>query len=478
MSVIFDWSNLAADRVGGRGGVPAPDVDGRLADRFSAAMSTLHVWRGEGRLGFLDLPDDSDIASEVSERVAAWVEGVDDVLILGIGGSALGAVVLRDALGGVRWNHSPELRAGRPRLHVVDNPDPDSVASLLSDLDPARTAVNVVSKSGSTAETMALHLVVRAWMSAALEQGAVDESGTPAGEVVRRRLLVTTDPELGALRPMAEREGIMALPIPPNVGGRFSVLSAVGLVPAAVVGADPREMLAGASEMRDACLGSDLRTNPAGLFATLLHALHTDHGRPIHVMMPYADRLRPLALWFQQLWAESLGKAGRGPTPLPALGAVDQHAQVQLFMEGPDDKVVVFMRAPFEREVRVTVGPDGPEGLRYLDGKGLGELLDAERRATTEALRGGGRPSATLELDRVDAHAIGALLMMLEVATVLAGALYGVDPLDQPGVEQGKLYTYGLLGREGFAAPEFPPEDASRRAGITRGSTARNRTGE
>jgi glucose-6-phosphate isomerase len=478
MSVVFDWSNLAADRVGGRGGVPATDVDGRLADRFRDAMATLRTWRDDGRLGFLDLPDEADLAAEVGERVAAWTEGAEDVLILGIGGSALGAVVLRDALGGVRWNASAALRGDRPRLHVVDNPDPDSVRSLLADLDPARTAVNVVSKSGSTAETMALYLVVRAWMMEGLGGSGIGDGIAGAAGLIRRRLLITTDPERGVLRPMAEREGIAALPIPPDVGGRFSVLSAVGLVPAAVVGSDPAMLLAGAAEMREACLSNDLRTNPAGLFATLLHALHTEHGRPIHVFMPYADRLRPLALWFQQLWAESLGKAGRGPTPLPALGAVDQHAQVQLFMEGPHDKVVVFVTAPFDAEIRVAVGQDGLDGLRYLDGRGLGELLDAERRATTEALRRGGRPSATLELASIDEHALGGLLMLLEVATVLAGALYGVDPLDQPGVEQGKLYTYGLMGREGFDAPEFPPVDTARRAGARHGGTERNRMEE
>ncbi len=460
MSVVLDWSNLATDRLDGRG-VPPADVDGPLADRFRQALRTVLGWRDDGRLGFLDLPDGVDIAHEVTARVSEWVAGVDDVLVLGIGGSALGAVVLRDALGGVRWNDSVALRRGRPRLHVADNPDPDSVRSLLADLDPARTAVNVVSKSGSTAETMALHLVVRAWM----EEGLAGGGHAAVAEAVARRLLITTDPERGSLRPMAEREGIATLPIPPDVGGRFSVLSAVGLVPAAVVGADLPALLAGAAQMRDACLVDDLRRNPAGLFATLLHALHTDQGRPIHVMMPYADRLRPLAFWFQQLWAESLGKDGRGPTPLPALGAVDQHAQVQLFMEGPHDKVVVFLTAPFAGEVTVAAGSDAPEALRYLDGRGLGELLDAERRATTEALRRGGRPSATLELSAVDERTLGSVLMLLEVATVLAGALYGVDPLDQPGVEQGKLYTYGLMGREGFDPPDFPPADPARRAG-------------
>lgn len=446
MTVVLDYANLLDGRVGG-GGVPSADLDGRLAQRFSEALATLTRWRADGRLGFLDLPDDPGIVGQVEDTVDAWASGVDDVLILGIGGSALGAVVLREALGGVRWNASDTARGGRPRLHVVDNPDPDTLGALLGDLDPTRTAVNVISKSGSTAETMAAWLVVQDWLPA----DATD------------RILFTTDPEHGTLRPLAQRDGIAALPVPPNVGGRFSVLSAVGLVPAAVLGADLRGLLAGAAEMRDLCLSDNLPSNPAGLLATLLHAADTEMGRPIHVLMPYADRLRPLALWFQQLWAESLGKDGRGPTPLPALGAVDQHAQVQLFMEGPHDKVVLFVSAPPEVDLTIPSSEDTPAAISYLGGHTLGGLLDAERRATTEALRTAGRPSATLELAAVDARSLGAILMLLEVATVLGGGLWGVDPMDQPGVEQGKVYTYGLMGREGFEAPAIPEADPDRR---------------
>ncbi|MDT8369261.1 MAG: glucose-6-phosphate isomerase [Longimicrobiales bacterium] len=453
MPLVLDYANLTTERLEGVG-IPPDVLHHEIADDFRRALATLRAWREEGRLGFLDLPDTPGLADSVRRTVEPWLDEVDDLLIVGIGGSALGAVVLRDALGGVRWNVSARVRAGRPRLHLLDNPDPDSVAGLLADLDPARTAVNVVSKSGSTAETMALHLCVRGWLEEALDP-----------ETVRRRLLFTTDPKGGVLRAMAEREGIATLPIPANLGGRFSVLSAVGLVPAAAIGADLDALLAGAARMRTRALADDLRGNPAGLFATLLHTLHVDHGRPIHVLMPYSDRLRSLALWFQQLWAESLGKEGRGPTPLPALGAVDQHAQVQLFMEGPDDKVILFVAADPDADVEVPVPPGAPAELACFRGVTLGRLLDAERRATTEALRLSGRPSATLEVGRIDAGALGELFMMLEVATVLAGALYDVDPLDQPGVEAGKRFTWGLLGRDSFVPPEIPPADPALRTG-------------
>jgi len=212
--------------------------------------------------------------------------------------------------------------------------------------------------------------------------------------------------------------------------------------------------------MEARCRGGELAGNPAGLLAVLLHAAHADHDAPIHVLMPYGDPLRTLGLWFQQLWAESLGKEdgdgrGVGPTPLAAVGATDQHSILQLLMEGPADKVVCFVGVrdrPVDRRIP-ELHPE-IEALGYLGGHDLGHLLDAERRATAEALRRRGRMSLTLELERLDARCLGQLLLLLEQATVYAGALYGVNPLDQPGVELGKRLTYGLLGREGYEAPD------------------------
>jgi glucose-6-phosphate isomerase len=219
--------------------------------------------------------------------------------------------------------------------------------------------------------------------------------------------------------------------------------------------------------MEQRCRTNNLGENPAGLLATILHTAHTESGRSIHVFMPYGDRLRTLGLWFQQLWAESLGKArdraGRtvhlGPTPIAAIGAVDQHSLLQLLMEGPQDKVVCFLRVE-EREDRVEIPKSHPElgAFSYLGGHTLHELLETERKATSEALRQAGRPSLTLSLERLDAHGLGGLLMLLQIATAYAGELYGVDPFDQPGVELGKVLTYGMLGREGY--PLSPHEDA------------------
>jgi glucose-6-phosphate isomerase len=275
----------------------------------------------------------------------------------------------------------------------------------------------------------------------------------------RGHLLFTTDPEKGVLRRLAGEEEIATLPIPPSVGGRFSVLSAVGLLPAALVGIEIRELLAGAAEMVKRCETDELSENPAALFAALQYLADTEAGAPLQVMMPYSDRLADVADWFRQLWAESLGKqktrSGEdvfvGPTPVRALGATDQHSQVQLYMEGPFDKTITFLAARDGGEdVQIpAIYGEVPE-LGYLGGRTLGELLQTEMHATEAALAQRGRMNMTIELPAVDARSIGGLFMMLQIATVYAGAFYGVDPLDQPGVELGKELTYGIMGREGF----------------------------
>ena len=455
---VLDYGNMLSPRLGGRGFDPG-DLTGRLSDRFRSAWGVVEKRRGAGEMGFFDLPYATDTIARVRELADGFGQWFDNVVVIGIGGSGLGAVMLREGLLGPGWNErTAEGRDYFPELHVLDNPDGDTVSALLSRLDLRRTLFNVISKSGSTPETMALYLVIKARLREVVDQ-----------EKVHGHFLFTTDPERGALRRIAAAEAVPTLPIPPNVGGRFSVLSPVGLLPAAVCGVDLEQLMAGAAAMEQRCRSDRLEENPAGVLATLLHAADQEHGAHIHVLMPYVDRLRALGWWFQQLWAESLGKTlpGNGgprevgPTPLPAVGAVDQHSQVQLFMDGPRDKVVLFVSLQDAGEpVPIPTLHAEIDELAYLGGHTLGELLDAERRATTEALRQRGRPSMTIEVPRVDARNVGALVMLFEAATVYAGALYGVDPLDQPGVELGKKLTYGLLGRVGHQALEFAPEDA------------------
>jgi glucose-6-phosphate isomerase len=341
---------------------------------------------------------------------------------------------------------------------VVDNVDPSTVADVLRRTDPRRALVNVISKSGGTAETMAQYLVVRQWLEGALGQAAT------------RHLVFTTDPRRGALRELADREGIAALEIPPDVGGRFSVLSPVGLLPAALVGIDIEALLAGARRAIDRAEHQDLLHNPAALWAALHWAADTALGARLHVLMPYTDRLRELAEWFRQLWAESLGKAKNrdghevnvGPTPLAAIGPTDQHSQVQLFMEGPFDKVVTFVSVNrFPEDLTIPAREGLPADLAYLGGHSLAELLHAEYQATAAALARKGRMSCSLHLPDLSPSVVGEVLMFFQLATGYAGVWYGVDPFDQPGVELGKRLTYAAMGRPGFAAEPMalPPGD-------------------
>jgi glucose-6-phosphate isomerase len=457
MALSIDFSNMFLP------GAVSDDDWSAGAARFADAHAAVMARHARGELGFIDLPDDAALLAQTTRYVDAAAGKWKDVVVLGIGGSALGPIALRTALRPYGWNSlKREARNGRPRLHVLDNVDPDTIASALQGLDLDTTLFVVTSKSGGTAETMAQYLIVR---------GALDER---FGKRAKDHLVFITDPAKGSLRPIAQREGVAALDIPPNVGGRFSVLTPVGLLPAALIGVDVGEMMAGASHMRRRCAGAALGENPAGVFAVLQWLAHERHGKGIHVLMPYSDPLRDFAAWFVQLWAESLGKirpdgAHVGPTPLAALGATDQHSQVQLFMEGPADKTVTFV-AVAGRESRSPIPKLYPDvaDLAYLGGHALGALLDVERRATAGALARRGRPNMTIELDAVDAWHVGALIYLLELATAYAGELYGVNAFDQPGVELGKQFTYAMLGRPGSEGARaewdlLPKPDARRR---------------
>jgi len=453
-TITLDPTNLLDEGIGEEG-IDRARMTGDLAARFRVAHASAEARRTSGEVGFYSLPYALDAMEGVREVADSFGQWFESLVVVGIGGSSLGARAIADALLGPFWNErSPEEREHFPRLYFLENVDPDTTKALLRRLDLRKTLFNIVSKSGSTAETMAQYLVIEEAL-----QGALDDATLPG------HLLFTTDPSLGALRKLAGERGIPALEVPPAVGGRFSVLSAVGLLPAGVVGVDIAALLEGAAEMDRRCRTDTLTENPAGLFATLLHTAHVEAGRGIHVFMPYGDRLRTLGLWFQQLWAESLGKtrdrAGRevhvGPTPIAALGAVDQHSLLQLLMEGPSDKLVCFLRVEeCEDPVRIPTSHRDSSAFSYLGGHTLHELLETERRATSEALRRAGRPSLTVSLERLDAHGLGGLFMLFQIATAYAGELYGVDPFDQPGVELGKVLTYGMLGREGY--PLSPPE--------------------
>lgn len=438
MAVRLDFDHMMAPQIP----TGPDDAEWRaLRARFGAVHEVVTAAAAAGRYGFLQLEAQSAEHDRVRAFAAASRGRYEDVVVLGIGGSALGAIALRTALG--------HVFAGA-RLHVLDNVDPAPVSALLASLSLGHTLFCVVSKSGTTVETLAQYSLVRSAIARDHRQP-------------RKHMVFITDPVEGPLREAATKEKIDAFEIPPNVGGRFSVLTPVGMFPAAIAGYDTSAILAGAREMRERCSTPDLAANPAGVFAMLQWRAHQKAGQGIHVMMPYADALRDIAPWFVQLWAESLGKvdddgAHVGPTPLAARGATDQHSQLQLYMQGPADKTVTFL---VERDHGADMAFPDPAtmapAVSYLKGRTLGELLDAEQRATTDALASVGRPSMTIELGASDAYHVGALLMLLMKATIYAGALYRVNPLDQPGVELGKKLAREALvtGRRTGAEPRW-----------------------
>ncbi|MGQ0813127.1 MAG: glucose-6-phosphate isomerase [Gemmatimonadota bacterium] len=452
--VLLDYGNMLTPRLNGRGLDP-----GILADNdFAALHAGVERARAAGAIGFMKLPYERSVLAEILPFAERIGQAFDTVVVLGIGGSALGTLALQHALLEPHWNElDDEARAYFPRLYVLDNVDPATIGPFLDRLDLRRTLVNVVSKSGATAETMAQFLVIREKLQAVLEDDGY-----------RGHLIFTTDPNQGVLRAIATAENIAALPVPPDVGGRFSVLTAVGLLPAALVGIDIVALLDGAAAMAERCRSATLKDNPAAVFAYLQYRAHTVLHAPMHVMMAYSDRLYYVADWFRQLWAESLGKRHSrqgeevfsGPTPIKALGATDQHSQVQLYMEGPFDKTITFLAVrELGNDVTIPRFYADNEALAYLGGHTLGELLNAERLATRHALASSGRMNMTIELPSITAHTMGQSFMMLQLATVYAGALYDVDPFDQPGVELGKELTYGLMGRKGYSAPGMPQPD-------------------
>jgi glucose-6-phosphate isomerase len=447
------YGRMLSDQLDGQHGVARSKL-AELAHRYPQIIAEVETRRTQGEYGFLGLGQQTETVNGIRRFAEGVGQAYDHVLVLGIGGSALGTKALVNALRPPAWNElDDEAREYFPRITVLENIDPTSIGAALRRIDPRRALVNVISKSGGTAETLAQYLVVRSWLDQALGPDAA-----------ARHLVFTTDPTKGPLRELASREGIASLEVPPDVGGRFSVLTPVGLLPAALVGIDVDALVRGARLAVEESTNPDLLHNPTALYSGLLWAADLWLGARIHVLMPYSDRLRDFAAWFVQLWAESLGKRvdrrGQpifsGPTPLSAVGATDQHSQVQLFMEGPFDKVITFIRiAEPAEEVWIPHRPDLPEELAYLQGHSLGELLLAEQAATSAALARMGRMNLTIELPTLDAESIGRLIMFFQIATGLAGGWYGVNPFDQPGVELGKRLTFAAMGRPGYQ-PEAP----------------------
>ena len=447
--IKLNYRNADAKVVGNDNGL---DIQGEFTayqDKISEIIKNLNQCKDKPNqwLQWMNLGYNEETLWYVKEY-AAMVKGrFENVLVLGIGGSALDGMAMTEALLKPYWNLlSEEQRDGMPRIFFLDNIDPDTMTGLLDFLDLSKTLVNVITKSGSTAETMSQFMIVK------------DRLEKELGDNYRYNIVATTDKRTGILRQIAEQEGYKTFVVPDDVGGRFSVFSAVGLLPMALVGIDIDAVVNGIKDMDLALKNTDIKENIAAQNALIHYLMDTKKGKNMSVMMPYSSRLKYVSDWYVQLWAESLGKnkdnegndVHVGPTPIKALGATDQHSQIQLYNEGPNNKIINFIRVENFDNILEIPNIFEYTGINYLAGKTVNRLMNAEADSTRVALADYERPTVTISIPKVDAYNLGQLLYMFEVQTAIAGALYNINTFNQPGVEQAKNYTYALMGRAGY----------------------------
>lgn len=428
-------------------GLKEEDIQRNL-DKIAAASRAMVDKRTAGQMDWRDLPyGQEEVVKEITEYVDQMKDQIDAFVVLGIGGSALGPMAVQQAINHPYYNElSKEKRNGYPKLYVVDNIDPERLPALFDILDIKKTLFNVITKSGSTSETMSQFMIIK------------DKLEKEIGVEAKNHIVCTTDKENGNLIKIAREENYKTFIIPSGVGGRFSELTPVGLLPAAFCGIDIEEMLAGAAWMDHLCKEEDIFKNPGHMYG-LLHYLAMEKGKNISVMMPYADSLKYISDWYAQLWAESLGKKydldGNevyvGQTPVKALGATDQHSQVQLYAEGPFDKVIVFIGVDQYRDtIHIPKLYEDIPSLGFLGGTTHNQLIQTEQMATEYALMKAKKMNMTITLPSVNEFTIGQLLYLFEVATGFTGELMNINAFDQPGVEEGKDATYALFGRPGY----------------------------
>ncbi len=444
----LDYTNVLESSIGADNGIPKNAFD-KAAKASKQIVDAVRAAHDKGALGFGRLPFDDKATKQATEFARS--HDYPTIIVIGIGGSALGPAALDAALG--------RPHSGK-RLIVLDNIDPDFIHDSLDAIDPKTAIVNVIAKSGVTAETMATYGVVRRWM--------IDHIG---GTKTRERFVVTTDPAKGDLLAIARHEGFPVFTIPPNVGGRFSVLSPVGALPAALLGFDVEALMEGARQAYEQAQ-KPFFENPALVTAFIQFALERERAKRILVLFPYSQGLWKFALWFKQLWGESLGKKldrrGRevyyGQTPTAALGVTDQHSQLQLFIEGPNDKSFIFWNVKrFKNSLPIEHPYLDLDSMAYLNGKALADLFMAENRATEMALTGALRPNLAVTVDAVREETLGCLLMFSQYTTAFAGELYDIDAFDQPGVEYGKKLTFAIMGRSGFEEYVSSIDEAKKR---------------
>ena len=443
--ITFDLSMMMEDMLGQGYGISQNQIE-KLSSAAAAAQQAVEDNRGTGWLGWMESPySDENLIKDIEQTAAHIQNRFENFVLLGIGGSALGPIAVQQALNNPYYNQLPADKRKGPKFYVEDNVDPDRMIALLEMIDVSKTCFNVITKSGATAETMSQYLIVTSALKKAV------------GSKWNEHIIATTDHEKGNLIRLAKTEGFKTFFIPSTVGGRFSELTPVGLLPAAVCGIDIRALLAGAAMMDKRCKTADVWKNPALLQAVLQYISIEELGKNIQVVMPYADSLRYISDWFAQLWGESLGKSvtrdgkdvNYGQTPVKALGVTDQHSQLQLYTEGPFDKVITLIKVgAFNQTLPTPKYEDGVDlpDVAFLGEKSLNQLIEAECQGTAYALYLAKRMHQLIVLEEVNAHTIGQLLYFFQMTTAYMGELLNIDAFNQPGVEESKIASYAVLG--------------------------------
>lgn len=453
--VGFYYGNVMADVIGPRHGITKKQLNRLLevlpkkAHKLRSNPETKNWDRA-----YRKLPNDKKTRKRIRELVDKFKNRCEVLVVFGIGGSALGNIALQTALNPYMYNLDGNQRKG-PRLFVFDNIDPSQIASFLMWFRDSKklkkTIFNVISRSGTAAETMSQLMIIRRLLTRAF--GARN---------LRNHIIVTTCFNGNPLHRIANNDHLPCLEIPMYVGGRFSVLSAVGLFSAAMCEIKIDELLAGARAMYRRVSNTNFRQNPAAINAAINYHFYQKRGKNISVMVPYSYHLKDLADWYRQLWAESLGKARDladekvfiGPTPVKALGATDQHSQLQLYLEGPNDKLFTFLQVnKFKEDIRIKGIPAYTPELNYLEDKYLGELLNNEKKATEYTLLNKNRPCLTVIFPEVNPYTVGQFIYFYEATTSFTGAFFGINPYNQLSVKLIRDAIPALKGKTGYYKP-------------------------
>lgn len=460
MRIKFDFNNMMTEFIGEQG-INVSEID-NLKERAAKAFALVKEKRASGKLAWMDLPySQGETVKEILKLTREVRENFNNFVLIGIGGQALGPIAVQQALNHMFYNELPQEKRGGPKFYVTgDNSDPERLNALLDIIDVSKTKFFISSKSGSTPESASQFLIVANLLKQKL------------GENYKNNIICTTNSEKGDLIQVVKKEGFKWFVMPEGVGGRYSELSSSGLFPAAACGIDIEEMLAGGAFMDTLCSNEDMYDNPA-LMSAVLQYIAMKKGKNISVLMPYADSLKYIADWYAQLWAESLGKKVNnhgeyvfaGQTPVKALGSTDQHSQVQLYTEGPFDKVITFIRInKYRNDVTMPLQFEYVPGYAFFAGHTLSELIKVEEFSTEHAITKSKHMNNTIIMPEINAFTIGQLLYMFETQTAFEGELLEVDAYNQPGVQEGKDAAFAILGSPGYEEKKAELNDAPKKS--------------